>query len=321
MSWPAPLSPTASSPPGGAPSSSPTRRAMSNIPATWRRARRPPDLAIILIDARKGVLTQTRRHSFICSLLGIRHVVLAINKIDLVGLRSGGLRAHRQRLSGIRGARSASLRSRPIPMSARYGDNVVQRSEHMPWYHGPTLLDHLETVDVESAARSQAVPLPGAVGQPPQSRFPRLLRHRRVGDVAPGDPSSSPRRARRPRVARIVTFDGDLDEAGAGDAVTLTLTDEIDISRGDLLASPKARRKSPTNSPPMSSGCRPTPLLPGRAYLMRIGTQLRPGQGHGAEAQGRRQHPRATWPASTLALNEIGFCNLSTAHAGRLRPL
>ncbi len=207
------------------------------------------DAAVILIDARKGVLTQTRRHSYICSLLGIRHVVLAVNKIDLVDF--SGERFHHIVGDYLGFAQALAFASiTPIPVSARFGDNVTTRSQRMSWYDGPTLLEHLEELDATEGARGQAVPLPGAVGQPPQPRLPRFLRHgglrrasrpatrggRRLGTA---DDRRAHRHGRR-RSAR----------GAAGDAVTLTLADEVDVARGDMLARrPRPGRRSSTSSP------------------------------------------------------------------------
>ena len=255
------------------------------------------DLAVILIDARKGVLTQTRRHAYIASLLGIRHVVLAVNKIDLVGYSPGDLRRHR-RATIAAFAAAARLRRRCCrSRSPRATATTSSRAARTcPGTTGPSLLDHLETVDVDTALAGQAVPHAGAVGQPAQSRFPRLLRHDRRR------PREAGRRRRRRRVraapakvTRIVTMDGDLDEAVAGDAVTLTLADEVDISRGDVLrragrapgglrpvrrASPLDGRGRAAARPPVSA--------------RRSARKTVPAHGHRAQAQGRRQHARAS---------------------------
>ena len=146
-------SPIASSPRRAVPSWSRTRRAMSSTPATWRPAPPMRELAVILIDARKGVLTQTRRHSFICSLLGIRHVVLAVNKIDLVDYRQGRVRPHRRRTMRRSPPRSASPRSCRSRCRRAIGDNIINRSAHDHWYHGPRLLDYLETASTSDARR------------------------------------------------------------------------------------------------------------------------------------------------------------------------
>ena len=212
------------------------------------------DLAIVLIDARQGVLRQTRRHSIIASLLGIRHIVLAINKIDLVGFDAEVFeRIVADYSTFARGLGFASVT--PMPISARYGDNVSQRSDNTPWYGGPTLLEHLETVDVEGDAGRSAVPVPGAVCQPPEPRFPRLRRHHRVRH------DRRRRRGRgrevRPEVARAPHRDGrrrsDARRRRAGGHAAAG-------GRGRGIARQHAGRArsrvptSPTSSPRRSSG-------------------------------------------------------------------
>ena len=138
------------------------------------------ELAVILVDARKGVLVQTRRHSFICSLLGIRHVVLAVNKIDLVNFSKEAFDRIVDDYTSF-AEKLGFLSVVPIPISARFGDNVTTSSDNTPWYQGPSLLDHLETVHVRDGAVDGAVPLSRPIGQPPQSKFPRLCRDRGIG--------------------------------------------------------------------------------------------------------------------------------------------
>ena len=202
------------------------------------------ELAVILIDARKGVLVQTRRHSLICSLLGIRHVVLAVNKIDLVDYRQDAF----DRIVGDYSsfAPSSGFASVvPIPISARYGDNVIARSGSTPWYRGPTLLEHLETVDIASDDLVKAVPFSGAMGEPAQPRFPRLRRDRCLRPRREGDAIVVAASGQSSRIADIVTYDGDARcGAEAGDAVTLTLAEEVDIARGDVLVEPDCPARS-----------------------------------------------------------------------------
>ncbi len=181
-------SPIATSPRRSARSSSPIRPATSNTPATWRLAPRTADLAILLVDARKGVLAQTRRHAAIVSLLGIRHVVLAVNKIDLVDYRPGRFRQDRRRVQSLR--RPARFREPCSRSRSRRGSATTYRTRarSTPWYRGPALIDYLETVDGRGGFERPAVPHAGAVGQPAASRFPRLCRHDRVsGTIRPGD--------------------------------------------------------------------------------------------------------------------------------------
>jgi bifunctional enzyme CysN/CysC len=268
------------------------------------------DLAVILIDARKGVLTQTRRHSTICSLLGVRHVVLAVNKIDLVDFDQAVF----DRIVADYRAFAADLNFleiTPIPMSARHGDNVTLRSARTPWYKGLTLIEHLETVDVESDTAEKPFRFPVQWVNRPNLDFRGFSGTVASGTVRPGDPVTVAASGRQTKVARIVTYDGDLDEAKAGDAVTLTLTDEVDIARGDLLSAPTARPGVADQFAAHVLWMGDEPLLPGRPYLMRIGTHYVPVKitalKHKLDVDTREQ-----LAARTLTLNEIGVCNLST---------
>ncbi len=268
------------------------------------------DLAVILIDARKGVLTQTRRHSTICSLLGVRHVVLAVNKIDLVDFDQA---VFDRIVADYRAfARDLNfLEITPIPMSARHGDNVTLRSVKTPWYKGLTLIEHLETVDVESDTTEKPFRFPVQWVNRPNLDFRGFSGTIASGTVRPGDPVTVAASGRQTKVARIVTYDGDLDEAKAGDAVTLTLADEVDIARGDLLSAPTARPEVADQFAAHLLWMGDEPLLPGRPYLMRIGTRYVPVKvtalKHKLDVDTREQ-----LAARTLALNEIGVCNLST---------
>src|SRR5688572_8982518 len=188
------------------------------------------DLAVLLVDARKGILAQTRRHSLICSLFGIRHIVLAVNKLDLVGFDRAvfdRICADYQRFAADLGFASLVM----IPLSARHGDNLTERSAHTPWYQGPSLLEHLENVDVSEPAEAQPLRFPVQWVNRPNQEFRGFSGTVVAGSVAPGDPVQVMGSARASRVKEIVTFDGKLARASAGDAVTLTLEDEIDVSR------------------------------------------------------------------------------------------
>ena len=268
------------------------------------------DLAVILIDARKGVLTQTRRHSTICSLLGVRHVVLAVNKIDLVDFDQAVF----DRIVADYRAFAGDLNFAEItaiPMSARHGDNVTGRSAKTPWYLGPTLIEHLETVDVESDTAEKPFRFPVQWVNRPNLDFRGFSGTIASGRVRPGDPVTVAASGRQTKVARIVTYDGDLAEAKAGDAVTLTLADEVDIARGDLLSAPTARPEVADQFAAHVIWMGDEPLLPGRPYLMRIGASYVPVKvtalKHKLDVDTREQ-----LAARTLALNEIGVCNLST---------
>jgi len=276
------------------------------------------ELAVILVDARKGVLTQTKRHSYICSLLGVKHVVVAVNKIDLMGYDEDVF----DRIVADYRAFAETLGFTtlvPIPMSARFGDNVTTRSEHMPWYAGPILLDHLETIDVESDSTAKPFRFPVQWVNRPDLDFRGFSGTVVTGVVRPGDRLVVAGSGRDSTVARIVTYDGDLAEARAGDAVTLTLADEIDISRGDLLVEPTARPEVADQFAAHVLWMAEEPLLPGRSYLMRIGTSYVPVRitalKHKVDVDSLEH-----LAGRTLALNEIGFCNLSTGRPVAFDP-
>jgi len=231
------------------------------------------DCALILIDARKGVLRQTRRHSYLVSLLGIRHIALAVNKMDLVEFSEERLREIAREYDEVAqqlGFDDVTV----IPLSALRGDNVVERSTAMPWYQGPTLMEYLEAVEVDQE-RMQSAPfrLPVEWVNRPNLDFRGFSGTVAGGTVAPGDRVVVAPSGRESTVERVVTFDGDLPRAAAGQAVTLTLADEIDVSRGDVIASAEAL-------PPVGDRLEATvvwmadePLLRGRTYLMRAGTK------------------------------------------------
>ncbi len=228
------------------------------------------DLAVLLVDARQGIMTQTRRHAFVVSLMGIRRVVLAVNKIDLVDF-SEAIFTDIAEAFAVAAQALGFTGITAIPTSARYGDNVTSRSGRMPWYAGPSLLEHLETVDV-------AGPVDGPFRMPVQwvnradASFRGYAGTIASGRVAAGDVVSV---ARSPgvqaRVARIVTMDGDLAQAGAGDAVTLDLDAKIDLSRGDVLQSGPAIAVSDRCDADIV-WLHEAPLFPGRGYLVKLGT-------------------------------------------------
>jgi bifunctional enzyme CysN/CysC len=269
------------------------------------------ELAVILIDARKGVLVQTRRHAYICSLLGIRHVVLAINKIDLVDYSAGIF----DRIVAEFRDFAANLEFESliaIPMSARFGDNVIDKSPAMPWYEGPPLLQHLEAVDVETALAEKPFRLPVQWVNRPNLDFRGFSGTIVSGQVKPGNAITVAKSGKSSKVARIVTADGDLPHAVAGEAVTLTLADEVDISRGDVLCTPSARPEVSDQFAAHILWMAEDEMLPGRQYLLKIGTATVPGQvstlKHKVDVN-TLEHMAGT----TLSLNEIGYANLSTS--------
>nr|WP_154926985.1 sulfate adenylyltransferase subunit CysN [Pantoea agglomerans] len=193
------------------------------------------DLAILLIDARKGVLDQTRRHSFISTLLGIKHLVVAINKMDLVEYDQARYEQIKQDYLDFAGQLPDDLDIRFVPMSALEGDNVASASQTMSWYSGPTLLDVLETVELNRVVDHQPMRFPVQYVNRPNLDFRGYAGTLASGSVQVGQRVKVLPSGVESTIARIVTFDGDLQEAGAGEAITLVLQDEIDISRGDLL--------------------------------------------------------------------------------------
>jgi bifunctional enzyme CysN/CysC len=267
------------------------------------------ELAVVMIDARKGVLTQTRRHSYLVSLLGIRKIVLAINKLDLVDYSKkvyDDIETEYRAFAAEIGLTDIQC----IPMSALKGDNIVEPSPHTPWYHGPTLVAHLETVEIEDALQQSPFRMPVQWVNRPDLDFRGFSGQVLSGIIRPGDRIRVLPSGQESDVERIVTFGGDLDEAVAGQSVTLTLTDEIDISRGDVI--------SISNSPPAVADqfeahivwMAENEMLPGRPYLAKIGTRT-----VGVTVT----HPKYKvnvntlehTATKTLALNEIGVCNIS----------
>jgi bifunctional enzyme CysN/CysC len=269
------------------------------------------DLAVLLVDARKGVLTQTRRHSLVCSLLGIRHVVLAVNKLDLVGYD----RTVFERIGEDYGSVAAELDFASlvlIPISAREGDNITERSPNMPWYQGPSLLEYLETVEIEDRAADRPFRFPVQWINRPDLDFRGFSGTVVAGSVAPGDAVVVMGSGRQSRVKEIVTFDGRLPRAATGDAVTLTLEDEIDISRGDLLVSPQARAEFADQFAATLVWMKEEGLIPGRSYWLKLGTRT-----VAATVTALKYRidvdSGAHLAARALGSNEIGFCNISTA--------
>jgi bifunctional enzyme CysN/CysC len=231
------------------------------------------DCAVILVDARKGVLTQTRRHSYLVSLLGIRQVVVAVNKMDLVGYSEERLREI-ERDYRVLASQLAFDGVTCIPLSALRGDNMIERSDAMPWYGGPTLMEYLETVEVDQE-RMQHAPfrLPVQWVNRPDLDFRGFAGTIAGGSVAVGERVVVLPSGRESSVERIVTFDGELERAVAGQAVTLTLADEIDVSRGDVIALAGAPAPVGDQFEATVVWMADEPLLRGRTYVMRVGTK------------------------------------------------
>ncbi len=277
------------------------------------------ELAVLLVDARKGVLVQTRRHAYIAALLGIRHVVLAVNKMDLASWSRDAFEKIARDFEAF--AEPLGFASRvAIPMSARFGDNVCARSGYTPWHDGPTLLAHLESVDVEADLESRPFRMPVQwVNRPSSSEAPDfrgLSGTVSSGRVACGDAvvalggARHARSAQATAVRRIVTYDGDLTNAVARQAVTLVLADDVDVSSGDVLASPHA---PPTVSDELTAHVvwmAEEELLPGRRYALKLAAKT-------VSAQVTLLHHKvdvttfAPIPAKTLHLNEIGLAHVA----------
>ncbi len=266
------------------------------------------DLAIVLVDARKGLLTQTRRHSYIVSLLGIRHVVLAVNKMDLVDHDEAVF----ARIADDYRALAAQLgiaNVTAIPLSALNGDNMLERSARMPWYAGPTLLEHLETVDASHARKDLGLRMPVQWVCRPDQNFRGFAGTLVSGAARVGDEIVALPSGRRSKIARIVTGDGDLDLAIVGQAVTLTLEDEIDISRGDVIAAASAPAQVADQFAAHVLWMGEQALLPGRPYWLKIGART-----VGASVTEIKHrvdvNTQDHLAAKHLELNEVGYCNL-----------
>ncbi|KRP98855.1 adenylyltransferase [Bradyrhizobium yuanmingense] len=267
-------------------------------------------LAIILIDARKGVMVQTRRHSFICSLLGIRHIMLAVNKIDLVAYNKECFdRIARDYLAFAAGLGFTSIV--PIPISAYYGDNVVDRSAHTNWYHGPCLLEYLESIDIQSGTANPGFRFPVQWVNRPNSDFRGYAGTVASGRISVGDEIVVAASGRTTCVKRIVTYGGDLAGAEAGDAVTITLEDEIDIGRGDILSRPDDEPNVADQFAAHVIWMDKEPLAPGRNYVLRIGSQTISGSI--TAIRHRIDVNTCEHLASRMvSLNEIAFCDVAT---------
>jgi bifunctional enzyme CysN/CysC len=276
------------------------------------------DLAIILIDARKGVLTQTRRHTFIATLLGIKHLVVAVNKMDLMDYRQDAF----DKIEADYRAFARSINASDItviPLSALAGDNVIDRSANMPWYHGSTLMAHLETVPVGDDLVGKPFRMPVQWVNRPDQNFRGFSGTIVSGVVRPGDQVKALPSGRSSTVDRVVTNDGDLNAGVAGQSLTVTLKDEIDVSRGDVLciASDPVEVSDQFEVEILWMG--DEPMLPGRPYVIKTGTRQVPGTLDELKYKvnvNTMEHVAA----KTLALNEIGVCQLELDSAVAFTP-
>ena len=269
------------------------------------------DLAILLIDARKGVLDQTRRHSFISTLLGIKHLIVAINKMDLVEYSEATFEQIKQDYLDFAGQLPADLDIRFVPMSALEGENVASPSEAMSWYTGPTLLDVLETVEVKRVVEQQPMRFPVQYVNRPNLDFRGYAGTLASGSVKVGQRVKALPSGVESSVARIVTFDGDLEEAQAGEAITLVLKDEIDISRGDLLVAAEETLKPVQAAAVDVVWMAEQPLVPGQSFDIKIAgkkTRARIEKiKYQVEINSLAQHDVESLPLNGIGLVEMTF--------------
>jgi bifunctional enzyme CysN/CysC len=268
------------------------------------------DVAVILVDARKGVVTQTRRHSYVLALVGVRRVVLAVNKMDLVDYAESPFRAIESEYQAFAEALGIGEVT-AIPVSALLGDNITRPSRRTQWYHGATLIGYLETAALdEERTRRLSFRLPVQSVNRPDSEFRGFAGTIAAGTVHPGDAVRVQPSGLQTTVARIVTFDGDLERAVAGQSVTLTLMDEVDVSRGDLLSAAAAPAEVADQFETTIIWMDEAPLLPGRPYQVKIGAKTVPATVTHIKYRinvDTTEHVAAT----KLEMNEIGVCNVA----------
>lgn len=268
------------------------------------------DAAILMVDARKGILTQTRRHSYLVSLIGIQHIIVAINKMDLVEYseqRFNQICEDYRDFAKQIGIEKITF----IPLSALAGDNITEPSQNTPWYHGTTLMGYLETVEVDDQ-RMQRAPfrMPVQWVNRPDLDFRGFAGQIASGTVQPGDKIRTLPSGKESTVDKIVTYDGELEQAVAGQSVTITLSDEIDISRGDTISSAAEPGSIAQQFETTIIWMHEEPLLPGRTYLMQIGTQTVSATITDIKYQ-TNVNTMEHLAAKQLELNGIGECNIS----------
>ncbi|RXD06846.1 sulfate adenylyltransferase subunit CysN [Sphingomonas sp. UV9] len=269
------------------------------------------DLAVILVDARKGILTQTKRHSYLAHLIGIRHLVLAVNKMDLVGYDQ----ATYDRIVADYAAFAESIgiaAFTPMPISGFKGDNITTSSAQTPWYDGPTLIDHLDTVTLDvSEDQAGAFRMPVQWVNRPNLDFRGFSGLVASGSIAPGDPVRILPGGRTSTIARVVAFGGDLEKAVAGQSVTLTLADEIDCSRGDVIVAAESPPEAADQFEATVVWMADEEMLPGRPYWLKLATQTVTATIQQPKYQ-INVNTMERLAAKTLELNAIGVANLST---------
>src|SRR5208283_1104626 len=281
--------------------------------ATERRKYIVADTPVLIVDARKGALTQTRRHCYIAGLLGIRHILVAVNKMDLIDHAESPFRAIVAELTVF--AQKIGIDDVTfVPVSALHGDNVVAPSANMPWYRGPTLLGWLETVAVDDTRLEHApFRLPVQWVNRPHQEFRGFAGTIVGGSIRTGERVHAQPSGRESSVAHIVTAEGDLEQAVAGQSIALTLADEIDVCRGDMLSAASAAAEVSDQFEATVVWMTDEPLLPGRPYLLKIGARTANVQ-IGELKYKVNVNSLEHVAAKTLALNEIGVCNLSLDH-------
>ena len=268
------------------------------------------DVAIILIDAKQGVLTQTRRHSFIVSMVGVKKVLLAVNKLDLVDYSE---QVYRQIVSDYSDFAESALdidSITAIPISALLGDNVVERSEKTPWYTGETIIEYLENIEVRNQRKQASFRMPVQWVNRPNSNFRGFSGLIASGETKIGDKVRLHPGGKESSIASIVTWDGELQQASVGQSVTITLNDEIDVSRGDTIAVSTDPCAESDQFQSRILWMNDNPMIPGRQYIFKSNTQTT------TLTLGKLKHRIDVntlnhLPAKTLELNEIGVCNIS----------
>lgn len=268
------------------------------------------DLAVILIDARKGVLDQTRRHSFISNLLGLKHFIVAVNKMDLVDYSQQRFEEIREEYLEFSKHLQGETDIQIIPLSALEGDNVVEASANMTWFEGPSLLELLESVDVDREKKVGEFRFPVQYVNRPNLDFRGFAGTVAGGEVKIGDRIKALPSGKTSTVERIVTFDGDLERAQAGLAVTLTLEDELDISRGDLIVLEDSNVESSNHLLADVVWMTEQPLQPGREYDIKIAGKKTVGRVEAIRHQYDINN-LSTHSAVELPLNGIGLCELT----------
>ncbi|MBL4893850.1 MAG: sulfate adenylyltransferase subunit CysN [Emcibacter sp.] len=276
------------------------------------------DVAVILIDARKGILTQTRRHSYIVNLLGIRHAVIAINKMDLVDYAQGVYQDIEKDYREF--AENLNFSSITfVPLSALKGDNIIEAGENMDWYSGPTLMKILETIDVSNQKQEQPFRMPVQWVNRPDLDFRGFSGTIASGTIKAGDEIIALPSGKTSRIKSISTYDGDLDLAVADQAITLTLEDEIDISRGDVISEINQRPEVTDQFQAQVIWMHDQPMLPGRPYLIKTTNKTVTGEVTGLKYKvnvNSLEHEAG----KTLELNEVGICNISLDEAIVFEP-